>query len=1190
MMDELPDFPAIKKLANALWHQNVKMHGAAIMIGSGFSRCSSIHVDGTKKLPLWKDFAKILTTELGGENTGLVFSDPLRLAEEYRAYFGQAALNDLIRSEVCDLAWKPGELHTSLLKLPWTDVLTTNWDTLLEQAALSIHAPIYGVVSKQSDLSCVRAPRIVKLHGTIGVTEQFIVAQEDYRKYPQEFATFVNFARQVFIENELCLLGFSGDDPNFLQWVGWVRDQLADHARRIYLVGALQLSAAKRKLLESINIAPIDLWEAVQDIDDHNLRHEKAIGIFLKALTDAKPKPIQNWEPTSLDCMQETIEDHDRQIKDHAYSASLMEQLIEKLRRDRELYPGWLVAPPELRWKIQHQVRAPSLCANNIACLGEQSRTRLLYEIAWQHTISFEPVAPWLVSELANITDISKPSAITKSQQLEIALLLLKIARKNDDSSEFEKWSALLEKNKFYLPDCLTEIAYQKALMAREHFDYFEIESVVEKIVGEDPIWRLRQASMLAELGRFDEGEQLISDAYKELLDRSRHGSNSIRVYSRLAWAHWLFRLINVYHNYGVLEGLPSSYKTLRCDPWDHITYLRDKAFEQQEKHFKNQEDIEPLFEQGHYRDHSSDLRFSSYEIPPSQELNELAESVGLPLRWENMDLLANVAEKLLVSERVCDGLFRYTLAIRTAHTDSSLAIKEIFSRMGVANAPLKDVNILANRLVTAINYWRTQADKGRNQLHCYTINAIRVLTEVLARLVVRLSPEKSKKIFRLALGIGQDSALRHFWLYEVVGHLAEYSLKSIPDEQQSDLFLDTLLFPLACEVGINESHDASRWPNPVIEAQCTCENDPRLRARVSELIKFIKLGEASSTSILLRLLPLITNGILTDKELGSLAIKIWGANPEYKVLPITGLYSHVLLTLPAMNRNKANALISTSMFDADDSLFFTSPHLSGLIGAAASKPDSLFPSNEQAVKCFDRLVSWRPLTTGNDLLGIQSQTQNVLIEDIAKTISYSIMPSLDANNITMQRFEKVLAIFTEIGAFPVIVSLPYCTGLHSNNVAIVEKAIRKGMQGQSAHEIGWSVQALYKWKELSDIGNIPPPSDSVISKMIYLIESGRTVGLHSLLWYAGEIFKNNWLSANDVDVLADCLPDLFDAADYKNIKPTSQEAVTASLIREICVKLAVDLISTAPSEKLTAMIESSVIDALPEVRFAGKQ
>lgn len=1187
MINDLPDSPAIKKLAEALWRQDAKRHGAAIMIGAGFSRCSSKHADGAKKLPLWKDFAKRLACELDGKNKDLAFSDPLRLAEEYRAYFGQVALNDLIKSEIHDQAWQPGALHSDLLRLPWSEIMTTNWDTLLERAALDIHAPIYGVVSKQSDLSCVRPPRIVKLHGSIGVTEQFIFAQEDYRKYPQEFAAFVNFARQVFIENELCLLGFSGDDPNFLQWAGWVRDHLANHARRIYLVGALNLSAANRKFLESINIAPIDLWDTVKHIDDPDLMHQQAIEMFLKALLDQRPKPHHKWEPTSLVRQQMTSEDHSRLFKDHTHAASLLERQTETLRQDREAYPGWLICPPELRWRIQTQISDPYPNASNIACLEPDSRAKLLYEIAWQHVITFKPVASWLATELANIADPTTPCAITKRQQLEVALLLLITARRNDSLSEFTKWAALLKKHALHLPDCSAEIAYQQALMARDHFDYPRIESVVEKVVGEDPVWKLKQASLLAELGRFDEGERLVSEAYKDLLGRSRHEPNSIHIHSRLAWAHWVSRMVNFSRDWGALEEFPSTYKASRSDPWDQITHIRNKASEQQEKYFKSKENIEPLFEQGHYRDHSGDTRFSS-EIPLFFLLDGLAESGGLPLRWGNVNLLAGVAEQLAVSEGVGDGLLRYTLAIRAAHSDSSPAIKEVFSRIGLASASKEVMDTLVNRLIPAIDYWRNQASSGAQQQKKHAINAIRVFIEILARLSIRLSPEDAKKVLLLAVKIGQDSALRHFWLFEVIGHLAQYSLKSIPDAQQSDLLFDALSFPLPCEIGINESHVAGRWPNLVIEAPCKRESNPPLDARIFELIESVVPGSPSCTSALLRLLPLAKNGTLTKEELDRLAIRLWGENPDYKTLPNTGLFSHALLTLPAIDRKEVNALMSSLLFDAEDDLFFTSIHLSGLIGAATNKPNPLLPGSEQAAKCFDRLVLWQPSTEDDDPLGMISRERKALIEDIGEALSYSITPSLAPDDITMQRFEKVLAFYKDVGALSVIISLPYFTGLNSDSVAIVETAIRKGVQGRTAHEVGWSAHALYKWKELAAARKVPPPPDNLLSKVIYLIESGRTIGLHSLLWYAGEMLKKNWLSPADVDALANCVPDLFDAADYSGTRPNSREAVTASLIRETCVKLAGDVMNVAPREKLKAIIEAAKDDALPEVRFAG--
>jgi SIR2-like domain len=183
-----------------------------------------------------------------------------------------------------------------LLELPWSDVLTTNWDTLLERTPAGERPE---VVRTTADLAHGRERRIIKLHGSIGTSEHFIFAEEDYRTYPTRFAAFVNTARQIFIENELCLLGFSGDDPNFLQWSGWVRDHLGESARRIYLVGALGLRHAKRKFLESRNIAPIDLAPLVAD-RSRNQQEAAATALFLEFLARAKPIAEHDWKPAPL--------------------------------------------------------------------------------------------------------------------------------------------------------------------------------------------------------------------------------------------------------------------------------------------------------------------------------------------------------------------------------------------------------------------------------------------------------------------------------------------------------------------------------------------------------------------------------------------------------------------------------------------------------------------------------------------------------------------------------------------------------------------------------------------------------------------------------------------------------------------------------------------------------------------------
>ena len=66
--------------------------------------------------------------------------------------------------------------------------------------------------------------------------------------------TFVNTVQQSLVENILVLIGFSGTDPNFLNWIGWIRDNLGiNFINKVYLISVDSISNAKRKLFNERN-------------------------------------------------------------------------------------------------------------------------------------------------------------------------------------------------------------------------------------------------------------------------------------------------------------------------------------------------------------------------------------------------------------------------------------------------------------------------------------------------------------------------------------------------------------------------------------------------------------------------------------------------------------------------------------------------------------------------------------------------------------------------------------------------------------------------------------------------------------------------------------------------------------------------------------------------------------------------
>ena len=256
----------INKIREALW-DGIAYGRASLMVGSGFSLNARSEGLPHAALPTWKDLMLQMIDELTVSNDDQSeleiavqsTSGALRVAQEYEALHGRANLDAFLLDRVPESQFQPGDLHLQALRLPWSDVFTTNWDTLLERAASQLIEYRYNVVLETSDISRRHRPRIVKLHGTFPSNGRFIVTEEDFRTYPQNFAAFVNLVQQSIMENVFCLVGFSGDDPNFLSWSGWVRDNLKEHRPRIYLCGVLNLRDGQRKMLNDRGVIPIDL-------------------------------------------------------------------------------------------------------------------------------------------------------------------------------------------------------------------------------------------------------------------------------------------------------------------------------------------------------------------------------------------------------------------------------------------------------------------------------------------------------------------------------------------------------------------------------------------------------------------------------------------------------------------------------------------------------------------------------------------------------------------------------------------------------------------------------------------------------------------------------------------------------------------------------------------------------------------
>ena len=308
----ISDQPHIDKVRELLW-TGKDFGRAALMVGAGFSRNAVPIAPNKTVFPTWSTLIQKMIDHIvsnGGDRTDLdsvsqSVSGALRIAEEYSALHSRADLDAFLLKHIPDNNVHPSPLHLKALELPWSDVFTTNWDTLLERATTRPITRRYSTVLQVADISHRMRPRIVKLHGSFRSNSPFILTEEDFRTYPRNFAPFVNLVQQAMMENVVCLVGFSGDDPNFLSWSGWVRDNMGHHTPRIYFCNASPLRPGERMVLEGRGVIPIDLSELFHDRPARSIpkseRHHCALNWFFDNLLSGKPPNAIRWpEPPML--------------------------------------------------------------------------------------------------------------------------------------------------------------------------------------------------------------------------------------------------------------------------------------------------------------------------------------------------------------------------------------------------------------------------------------------------------------------------------------------------------------------------------------------------------------------------------------------------------------------------------------------------------------------------------------------------------------------------------------------------------------------------------------------------------------------------------------------------------------------------------------------------------------------------
>ena len=974
-MEIFQDQSHIDRVRDALWMNYG--NGASVMVGSGFSRNALKVRPGADDPPMLPNVAIELyrrlypkTGEAGCKANvpETILADRIpSLAQEYEAAFGRADLHQLLQKLIRNDDLKPGEAHSRLLQLPWRDVFTTNWDTLLERTRPYIVARAYNVVRDMDEIPLANKPRIVKLHGSLPAQFPLIFTEEDYRTYPTKFAPFVNTVQQAMMETVFCLIGFSGNDPNFLNWSGWVRDNLGTSAPKIYLAGWLGLPPHRRRMLESRGVVPIDLARhpKADEWPEHQ-RHHYATEWMLHTLERGYPYDVTYWplqsshpyseipehvqpvmEVTSKQPLEEPWGDQNEPKLDEDDLQEKVRETIDTWQHNRKVYPGWLLLPAgEARETLRSLTNKwePRILAT-LPDLAAVERLNAIYELVWRREILLEPISKKLESAAeATLTSIdcqkrkingNAETGIDWNTVREIwrtvAIALVTAVRFRFDDELFDKRVDLLKPFVNDHPDVHHRLHQEHCLRAICSMDFETLGNLLGDwtVTDCDPIWMIRKAALLWESNRKDEAEELVKSALSAIRAFPDE-EGSVAGVSREGWALWSARSLD---NRQEINRRWDELAAIKCDAMlemDLISRRIEGRGRQQEA---------PPFDLG-VRPGKS-LRFSNERRDlAAYRAVRLSEVAGLPpvtnysVTEYNLTIDSPVASGILSSAAVematIEPEFAIRLVLRVSKSETDNTLASVLSRSRVAVLSASSADILSNICINVFKYAFPRLIP-MEQRPIFWMRRVNVAAEVLSRLALRVSSERAESFLDIALLCCQKHEVaQEFELYRSIKNLLRRTWEALPKDRRAARAVDLLNLPI---IGMDNfsARIPDRFPEPGeflkfedLPSVLTSENDGRWHEVIRFLIRGLGGDVESRKRAASRIMLVSDRGLLTESEASEVAQTLWSekyTSPDS--LPTgTLLYDWAFLLLPEPETGMAQQGFRLKWLSGDTSRF----------------------------------------------------------------------------------------------------------------------------------------------------------------------------------------------------------------------------------------------------------------------------
>jgi len=891
---------------------SLKNGKAAVLIGAGFSKNAEKSIQSAPDFPLWNDLGNAFYNKLypNDSEKKYNYTNPQDLAEQIEASYGRPVLDNLLINLIPDLQYKPSSLYKKLLELPWTDIFTTNYDTLLERASCDVIENRFRIISCKEDLtSGAEVPRIIKLHGTFPSYRPFIITTEDYRTYPHQFAPFVNTVQQSLLENTFCLIGFSGNDPNFLSWIGWIHDNLGiENSPYMYLLVHHPMPEVQRKLLYKKRIITVDIsYINANKITSDKNKYESLLDYFLN---DASMIKI-NWIV-------------DKKIN---FTGSSFDQIISQLECLHKQYPGWIVSPSKERSMISMYVEILQKTLMNLTKKKEKKELLFLYEYNWLREQCLRPLCDDDMEAYKVI--LRRHSQCTHEEEHLIISLLLSLLQQTRENGNDKEWIVLSQNICDQQPvmddDEKDAFIYEQCLFALFHFEYERLNKALDEWKNNIslPLRMIQKAGLLGECGRLEEAYNLTRNnliSIRHQLQRNDDDYFLLSCENICISISGFIRAAMKFHHKKEVNNQVQKMESYENDVNKKRNYIHHKyqcAWEEENEKLQQSmespyipyriQTIKPSFDLGYIT--TNVCLCEDKDFINAYAFLHFREKTGYPLRLYNITHGTNAAKG--AAQRIAKVFIRWAI-ITLVRANEENEFENLFNRTVLNKTTVEQIDDMCSTYLDILDKIEPWILSNGMATHNFAEQAARVLPALLSFFCCKCSDKILVRILKFLLRIYKSE---HRLIHGNIKKFAIRLIKALSTQQIVDNFDTILEFPVF--------KNYNPWyPDPIEYINLTLTT---LKIEKNKFESMFKLAQKGNLGAERRVIFLALEGLLSDRQKKAVGKLIWQNDKLNSLLFFRNIFLDLSWGESANCKNKLKTELLADLTEASENTSISS-------------------------------------------------------------------------------------------------------------------------------------------------------------------------------------------------------------------------------------------------------------------------